>query len=121
MDKFLNYLNSKKIVPEKKAHFYWIWVSKFMKFSNDKPVDQINDYDISRFINELSKNYQQWQVDQAAQALQIYLFYKRDDSEVQVIQSNNTDKQWKSLKTTMVYTHVAAKNKMGVKSPLDLL
>jgi len=26
-----------------------------------------------------------------------------------------------SLKTTMVYTHVAAKNKMGVKSPLDLL
>lgn len=26
-----------------------------------------------------------------------------------------------SLKTTMVYTHVAAKNKMGVKSPLDTL
>jgi site-specific recombinase XerD len=24
-----------------------------------------------------------------------------------------------SLKTTMIYTHVAAKNKMGVKSPLD--
>ncbi len=67
-----------------------------MKFSNDKPVDQINDNDISRFINELSKNYQQWQVDQAAQAIQIYLFYKRDDSEVHVIQSNNTDEQWKT-------------------------
>jgi integron integrase len=26
-----------------------------------------------------------------------------------------------SLKTTMIYTHVAAKNKMGVKSPLDQL
>ena len=75
-------MNSKKIVPEKKAHFYWIWVSKFIRFSNDKPVDQINDNDINRYINELSKNYQQWQVDQAAQAIQIYLFYKRDESEV---------------------------------------
>jgi integron integrase len=26
-----------------------------------------------------------------------------------------------SLKTTMIYTHVAAKNRMGVKSPLDTL
>jgi site-specific recombinase XerD len=26
-----------------------------------------------------------------------------------------------SLKTTMIYTHVAAANRMGVKSPLGLL
>jgi site-specific recombinase XerD len=101
MKKFLNYLNLKKIVPEKEAHFYLIWVSKFIRFSNDKPIDQIDDNDISRFVNRLSKNYQQWQVDQAAQAIQ-NLFYKRDEGEAHLIQSGNTDEQWKAVANEMI-------------------
>lgn len=60
MKKILNYLNSKKIVPDKKGHFYVIWVSKFIKFLDDKPVDKIDNDDIKRFINKLSKICQQW-------------------------------------------------------------
>ena len=95
MKKFLNYLNSKKIVPDKKGHFYVIWVSKFIKFLDDKPVDEIDNDDIKRFINKLSKICQQWQVDQAAKAIQVYLYYKNNENETHLIQSGNTDEQWR--------------------------
>jgi len=55
MEKFLNYMNSNKIVSEKKARFYWIGVSKFMNFSNDKLIGQINDNDINRYIYAVPK------------------------------------------------------------------
>ena len=55
MKDFLNYLIFKRIVPEKKAHFYQIWVSKFIKYLNGKPVGEIDDKDITQYINKLSK------------------------------------------------------------------
>jgi site-specific recombinase XerD len=52
MKDFLNYLIFKRIVSEKQAHFYQIWVSKFIKFLNGKPVEKVDDEDISRYINK---------------------------------------------------------------------
>ena len=102
MNKFLNYLNSKKIAHKKKSHFYVIWVSKFTKFLIDKPVDEIDNDDINRFINKLSKNYQEWRVNQAAEAIQVYLYYKKHENRNSLIQHGNTNNQRKIVANEMI-------------------
>ena len=57
MEKFVNYLNSKKIVHGNKVQFYEMWVWEFSKFLNKKPLEHASDDEINLFINELSKKY----------------------------------------------------------------
>jgi len=38
MEKFVNHLNSKKIVHGNKVQFYKMWVSKFSKFLSKLPL-----------------------------------------------------------------------------------
>ncbi len=102
MEKFVNYLNAKKIVHGNKVQFYKMWVSKFIKFLNMKPLEQTSDDEIRAFISKLSKKYQQWQVDQAAEAIQIYLHYKNKKNETHVIQSENTNDHWKNASNEMI-------------------
>ena len=74
LPEFQKFLVSRRLVPEKNVSYYASWVSKFLAFSNDKK--ELNqDLRVKEFLNRLGskKNIADWQVQQAKQALQLYI------------------------------------------------
>ena len=83
LPEFQKYLAAHKFVPEKKVSYYAYWVSKFIAFSNNnKGLSQ--ELLVGKFLNRLraQKDIADWQVQQAEQALQLYIehFLKGDTS-----------------------------------------
>lgn len=74
LPEFQNFLISRKLVPEKNAPYYAHWVSKFMFFSNSRE-GLSRDLLVKEFLDSLKgqKEIFDWQVQQAGQALQLYM------------------------------------------------
>jgi hypothetical protein len=78
LPEFQDFLLSRKLVPEKNVPYYARWVSRFLAFSNkSKTLD--HETLTSEFIHSLEsdENIADWQVLQAREALQIYLYHFR--------------------------------------------
>lgn len=69
MDNFRNYLESKRIIPKKQVHFYEAWILQFFKFVNKQPTDKITPKEVESFLKHLSKRKEEWQVNQAEEAI----------------------------------------------------
>ncbi|MFH1440460.1 MAG: integron integrase [Candidatus Omnitrophota bacterium] len=81
LPEFQGFLVSRRFVPEKNVSYYALWVSKFLAFYNDN--DGLNrDGQVKEYLNSLKaqKDIADWQVQQAEQALQLYIghFLKED-------------------------------------------
>ncbi len=76
LPEFQQFLIDKDFASQKHAPFYARWVSKFISFSNTA-----NELDpekrIEIFITHLLKNFNtpDWQIDQARNALKLYLYH----------------------------------------------
>ena len=112
MKDFKSYLVSKRIVTEKQLPYYINWVSQCFNYFNKAAEDGISQDEIDQFLAVLGKHKEDWQVDQARDAIDL----SEKGYDIRTIQEllGHT-----SLRTTMIYTHVARKNKLGVRSPLD--
>jgi len=75
LDEFCNYLQSKGYVLKKQIPYYSRWVSQFLQISSTRsdqiPVDQQMDH----FLSSIEKKCEQWQIDQAKEAISLYLFF----------------------------------------------
>lgn len=70
---FRKFLISHGLAAEKNASYYVFWVSRFLKFSNNKGVIPQEDK-IEDFLDELRlENTEDWQSRQAEKAVRIYL------------------------------------------------
>ena len=70
---FQKFLISHGLVAENNAPYYAFWVSRFLKFSNDKSIIPQEDK-IKDFLAELClENTEDWQSRQAEKAVRIYL------------------------------------------------
>jgi site-specific recombinase XerD len=71
MEQLKRFLSGRGLVAEKKLPFYLNWLSKYAIFSKQESgeVMAVNDEMISSFLVNLGKNYQDWQVNQAEDAL----------------------------------------------------
>lgn len=81
LPEFQSFLVSRGVVPEKNVSYYAFWVSKFLAFCNGN--EGLNrDLQVKEFLNFLKaqKDITDWQVQQAEQALQLYIghFLKED-------------------------------------------
>ncbi len=76
LPEFQSFLVLRKLVPEKNVPYYAYWVSKFMAFSNNRE-GLSQDLLVKEFLNSLNgqKEIFDWQVQQAEQALQLYMGY----------------------------------------------
>ncbi|MEA3489862.1 MAG: integron integrase [Candidatus Omnitrophota bacterium] len=74
LPEFQKFLSSRRLVSEKNVSYYAYWVTKFLAFSNNKR-DLSQDLQIREFLNHLraQKDIADWQVQQAEQALQLYI------------------------------------------------
>ena len=80
MEKFKKYLILSQIVPEKKVQFYVNWVSKFYYSCKKDPGTAVTQKEIDEYLKHLSKHCEQWQVNQASDAIHLYLFHLRRGS-----------------------------------------
>ena len=51
------------------------WVSRFFAYHSKKPGDAVDQKEIDIFTHNLSKTYEEWQVNQAREAIRLYLFF----------------------------------------------
>jgi integron integrase len=65
-------------VTEKQVPFFLFWISSYHKFCKNHVLEDCDSK--SAFLKELSKKYEEWQVTQAAEALQLYFYYKEKKS-----------------------------------------
>ncbi len=134
MEDFRSCLLSKRILSENKLVYYLVWINQFYAFCDKIPGDDVSAEEIDGFVKHLMISREDWQVKQAKEAIQLFIYYTRRKSQTEGKADLQSDTLWRgvakdmitvlrlkhrALSTTMIYTHVARKNKLGVKSPLD--
>ena len=82
LESFKNFLSSKGKVNDKYLPYYLKWVMEGYRFL-DIPLSQfITNEQKSQFLKYLSKNHEDWQVNQADNALRLYSYFlSREDSD----------------------------------------
>ncbi len=75
LESFKNFLSSKGKVNDKYLPYYLKWVTEGLRFL-DIPLSQtITNDQKSQFLKYLSKNHEDWQVNQADNALRLYSYF----------------------------------------------
>ena len=76
LPEFQQYLRSRHLAAEKAAPFFALWVSMFLDFANKNTFADTNAL-IQNFLEHLkiTASKEDWQVDQALQAVQLYLYH----------------------------------------------
>jgi integron integrase len=101
MEQFKSYLLSKHLTDEKRAGFYISWVTRFHDFCKKKPEDPVTSEEMERYFKLLSRNREDWQVKQAAEAVHLYQFYKDQKKVVQGAETLAVNTQWKLVAEEM--------------------
>ena len=102
LEEFRNYLISKNIVTEKKAPYYIVWVSNFYIFTEKKPGSGFSNAEVDRFLKHLSKSKEEWQVNQAKEAINLYRFFLRRSHSTVEKGDLQSDSRWKRASDEMV-------------------
>jgi len=101
LEQFKSYLLSRRLIDEKKAGFYLSWVTLFYEFCDKDPEDSITEEDIERYLKHLSRSREEWQVNQAFEAINLYQFYKDRENTVHIKEGLAVSAQWKSVSESM--------------------
>jgi integron integrase len=77
MDDFKSYILSSRIANEKSAAFYVYWVRDFYRYCSKHPDNTVTQEEVEKYLAYLAKRKEDWQVEQASNAIQLYLFHKK--------------------------------------------
>ena len=95
MEDFRSYLLSKQIVSENKLVYYLVWVNQFYVFCDKIPGDNVSTEEIDGFVKHLMKNRGDWQVKQAKEAIQLFIYYTRRKSQTEAKADLQSDTLWR--------------------------
>ncbi len=78
MEQFKQFLLGRGLVSDTKCPYYLNWVNKYASFHGFTPSSDIDVTDemIDTYLSSLGKNYEDWQVRQAEDALRLIIFYQ---------------------------------------------
>jgi integron integrase len=75
---FGDFLRSKAGVPEKHIPFYLRWAAMYERYIGRSASNGNDQEALAGFLDSLAHRYEDWQVKQARQAVQFFLYYSRD-------------------------------------------
>jgi integron integrase len=75
VDGFRKYLQLKGFVIQKQIPYYVRWVTMFLQFCDAYPDDKTFERKLNSFVSSIGKKYEQWQLDQAKEAISLYNFF----------------------------------------------
>ena len=101
MDDFKAYILSRRIANEKSADFYVNWVTGFFGFCSKNLEDSVTTEEIEEYLAYLAKRKEDWQVRQASDAIQLYLFFKKRNNKELYREDGDGKAQWKTVAEEM--------------------
>ena len=101
MDDFKAYILSSRIANEKSAGFYLHWVTGFYRYCSKDPDDALTQEVIDEYLAYLAKRKEDWQVRQASDAIQLYLFFKKRNNRESCREEGDGKAQWKTVAEEM--------------------
>ena len=102
MDDFLQYLSQKRIVDAKKRSFFALWVRNFYHFLHRRPDLPFADDEIKCFLAALSDTHEDWQVQQARDAIRLYRYYLDRHPAAPYVHAADIDKLWSDAVDQMI-------------------
>ncbi len=75
VDGFRNYLQLKGFVVHKQIPYYLQWVAQFLQFCDAHPDQTTFEQRLNSFLSNIGKRYEQWQINQAKEAVSLYNFF----------------------------------------------
>lgn len=102
MERFKSYLSSKQIIPEKKLDYYLSWVIQFYGFCDKLPYDEVSAEEIDTFLKHLTRFREEWQVNQASEAIRLFIYFNRREYQGQAKADLDSNTQWKAVAQDMV-------------------
>src|SRR3990170_2878528 len=94
---FRDYLIKKALVNENQIDYYLKWVSACYSFLDRAGSEVLERAEKARFLKHLSKTYEDWQVDQADNALRIYDYFLASDNADRPESGKAADDGWPAL------------------------
>ena len=102
MEDFRSYLLSKRIVSENKLVYYLVWINQFYAFCDKIPGDDVSAEEVDGFVKHLMKNREDWQVKQAREAIQLFIYYTRRKSKMEAKTDLQSDTLWQAVAQDMI-------------------
>jgi integron integrase len=94
MEDYCNYLQLKGFVSEKHVPFYVKWAGHFLHFCKIDFGKAADKKSVEKFLTHIGKKCPQWQVDQAKEAVSLYLFYINKGKAPPLPKSPHWNAQW---------------------------
>ena len=85
LDAFKQFLSLKGRVQSKYLPFYLRWVTDCYRFFDTPLSKRITNEQRSQFLKHLSKSHEDWQVNQADNAIKLYYFHYLDKAGGQLL------------------------------------
>ncbi len=101
MQAFKTYLLARRMASPKAVDFYLHWVRQLHRYSHKSVGDFLSRQEIESYLKHLSKKHEQWQVDQAAQAIKLYQFFVTRNETASARRTLGTDDQWRAVADDM--------------------
>ncbi len=102
MDAFLKYLQHKHIGKSKERPFLVKWVADLYT-DCDKPFGvELTADEIERFLRNMAKTHEEWQVQQATDAIRLYQYFTSQSQQKSAKISAKTDAAWQKAMDQMV-------------------
>jgi len=101
MDDFKAYILSSRIANEKSVGFYLHWVTSFYRYCSKDLDDVVTQEVIDEYLAYLAKRKEDWQVRQASDAIQLYLFFKKRNNRESRREDGDGKAQWKTIAEEM--------------------
>jgi hypothetical protein len=97
MENFKSYLLSMRITDQKGVDFYLFWVKECYRYCRKGFKQELTRAEVEKFLRHLSKHREEWQVDQALEAIKLYRFHEKRKKNSQNRKHLKTDLQWKAV------------------------
>lgn len=94
---FKKYLTKKSIVKERYIPYYLKWVSDCYSFLDEPDSQVLNPEQNQFFLKHLSKKNEDWQVNQAENAIRLYSYFLSSQHSSAATASPDTESEWNSL------------------------
>lgn len=94
---FKDYLVGRAFVQDKYVSYYLKWVSDGYSFLDKSDSIALSREEKERFLKHLSKTHEDWQVNQADNALRIYDYFFSSQNKNDLKQSGNKSEPWVDL------------------------
>jgi integron integrase len=101
MKDFQQFLTSGNYVSAKKVQFYMHWTRQCYAFCRKDVKDSVTSAEIQEFISNLSKRKEKWQVEQAREAIELYVFFKNRPSKT-IKTTGDQRAQWEVVTDEMI-------------------